>query len=230
MAQKQVWENEWAKRSLVTGGAVPSRDTRDYGRYLRKEKKLNFNDLTVLDLGSGVGKNGNYFASLGSTVKGLEIAHNAVLEAQKRASEHELPALYYPHDIGTIYPFEDDYFDVALDVVSSNSLTENERDMYIKETYRVLKNDGLFFVKALSKDGDKNAQTLLKTSPGKEKDTYVMPELSLYERVFTEKDITALYAPYFIIEKIKKKTNYSRLSGRVYKRNYWVLYMKKRGA
>ena len=62
---------------------------------------------------------------------------------------------------------------MILDITSSNSLNAKEREIYLSEVNRVLKKNGHFFVRALCKDGDKNAQSLLKKSPGKDYDTYM---------------------------------------------------------
>ena len=130
--------------------------------------------------------------------------------------------------MGGILPFENDEFDLVIDVTSSNSLNENERERYIQETNRILKSGGNFFVKTLCKDGDHNAKNLIKLSPGTEIDTYIMPEIGLTERVWSKEDFIAYYSRYFVIDKLDKKTNYSRINGQSYKRNFWLAYMSKR--
>jgi ubiquinone/menaquinone biosynthesis C-methylase UbiE len=112
-------------------------------------------------------------------------------------------------------------------VTSSNSLSEAERDIYLIETHRVLKPGGYFFVKALCKDGDGNAKTLLRKFPGREKDTYVMPDMGVVERIWSKEDFVATYEKYFTILHLEKKTSYSRMNDRSYKRNFWIAYLKK---
>ena len=111
--------------------------------------------------------------------------------------------------------------------MSSNSLNESEREIYLAEVNRVLKNGGHFFVRALCKDGDSNAKNLLKLSPGPEYDTYIIKDMNLVERVFSKADFTKDYSKYFKIQELIKKTNYAQFKGRSYKRNYWLAYMKK---
>jgi SAM-dependent methyltransferase len=228
MSQRDVWEREYRTKRLVSGAALPSQDVKDFARFLRKKAAVDFSSVTLLDLGSGVGKNAQYFAELGATVIGFEIARNALSEAEERARAANLSVRFEQHDIGTQYPLETGSIDIALDVMSSNSLSEKERAMYLSETARVMKPGGYFFLKCLAKEGDKNAAALLSKNPGREPDTYVMPELGLTERVFSEQDLTALYEPFFNILKKEKKTNYTRFEGRSYKRNYYLLYMQKR--
>ena len=134
---------------------------------------------------------------------------------------------YKKQSIGEKFPCEDGSIGIALDVTSSNSLTEAEREVYLSETHRVLKTGGYFFVKALCKNGDDNAKYLLKNFPGEEKDTYIMPELGVIERVWTKEDFTTTYSKYFTILHLEKKTSYSRMNNRSYKRNFWIAYLQK---
>jgi ubiquinone/menaquinone biosynthesis C-methylase UbiE len=112
--------------------------------------------------------------------------------------------------------------------MSSNSLNESEREIYLKEVNRVLKSGGHFFVRGLCKDGDKNAKNLIKLSPGKEYDTYVNQDMNLTERVFSKVDFISTYSKYFEIQQLIQKTNYAEFRGQSYKRNYWLAYMKKK--
>lgn len=106
--------------------------------------------------------------------------------------------------------------------MSSNSLNEAEREIYLQEVSRVLKPGGHFFVRGLCKDGDKNAKNLIKLSPGKEHDTYINQDMNLVERVFSKEDFIETYSKYFEIQQLIKKTNYAEFKGQSYKRNYWL--------
>jgi hypothetical protein len=76
-------------------------------------------------------------------------------------------------------------------------------------------------------EGDSNAKFLIKNYPGKEKDTYTMPGLGVTERVWTREDFVKTYEKNFKIVSMEKKTNYPRMNERVYKRNYFICYLKK---
>ncbi|MDO8524277.1 MAG: class I SAM-dependent methyltransferase [bacterium] len=229
MAQIQVWENEYRNSKLVTKKPEPQKDVLRFLRYLKKEEKVELNGLSVLDLGCGTGRNSNYLASLGNTVVGVDISKTAIDIAKNRANEMQIgdKVSYVVGDMGESYPFADNYFDLVLDITSSNSLNEKERDIYIKEVYRTLKKGGYLFIRGLCKDGDKNAKNLLKLSPGKEYDTYIIKELDLMERVFSEKDFKEFYGKYFKIEKLIKKSGYAKFQNQSYKRNYWLAYLQK---
>ncbi len=224
--QEKVWENEYRNSKLLTKENKPQSDTVRFVQFLKKfDGKAQA--TTVLDLGSGTGRNSFYFAELGCDVFGLEISKTAIEIAKQNAKDASLNIDYKKQSIGEKFPLRDNSMDIVLDVTSSNSLTESEREVYLFETHRVLKSGGYFFVKALCKDGDDNAKYLLKNLPGKEKDTYIMPGLGVTERVWTKEDFTTTYEQYFTILKLEKKTSYPRMNNRSYKRNFWIAYMKK---
>ena len=236
MTQEKVWEAEYKRSKLLTKENKPQADVVRFVKYLNKQFKLcggqtstEFGGKTILDLGSGIGRNSFYFAGLGAKMIGFEISQTAIDIAKNNLSMSKMPfdIEYRKQSIGKKFPLEDGSVDIVLDVTSSNSLTEREREVCLSETNRVLKRGGYFFVKALCKDGDDNAKYLLKNNPGKEKDTYIIPELGVTERVWSREDFTSTYEKYFSILNLEKKTSYSRMNNRSYKRNFWLAYMKK---
>jgi SAM-dependent methyltransferase len=231
--QEHIWEKEYRDPKLVTKHDEPQQAVKDFFKFLKKwhkKAKVTLPEvLKVLDLGSGTGRNSNYFAELGHEVVGIEIAPTALKIAEVRASELGLKNVkYIKGSIGEAFALDADSFDVALDVTSSNSLNEKEREVYVKETARVLEPGGFLFVRALCKDGDANAKNLIKSNPGPEKDTYVMPEFGLTERVFSKEHFVAIYSPFFEIIELEKLSHYSKFDGRIYKRNYWIAYLQKK--
>ncbi len=232
MAQEKVWDKEYKKSTFLTKENKPQSDVVRFVKWLKdQESDLKWrSDLHVLDLGCGTGRNCFYFAELGGKVTGIEISKTALDIAKANLHNGGLQLYdmsYIKQSIGEKLPFEDESFDILLDVTSSNSLSEKEREVFLSETSRVLKTNGYFFTKALCKDGDENAKYLLKNNPGKEKDTYIMPETGIVERVWKKEDFISTYEKYFRIPKLEKKTSYSRMKDRVYKRNFWIVYMQK---
>jgi len=264
--QKSIWEKEYRKPKLVTGHDKPQAFFLKLIKYLKKENILGgsvllgspkFSGLKVLDLGSGTGRNSNYLAQNGARVVGMEISDTAIALAQKRSKHLELDVKYLKQSIGLEYPFGDDEFDLVIDITSSNSLSEKEREIYLTEVSRVLKKSfvkikissegnpkalksssnsktcvlgkgGIFIVRALCKEGDKNAKFLLKNNSGGEKDTYVMPETGLVERVFSEENFREIYSGYFNILKLEKTESYSKIGSKIYKRRFWLAVMEKK--
>lgn len=251
--QEHIWEREYRKPKLVTGGNEPQASVKEFLRWVRrgddsaddsvesrrdaglglKRLAAPLENLSVLDLGCGNGKNSNHICTLDASNRavGIDISETALAEARANAYEMEVEkqVQYFKHSIGDKLPFSDESFDIILDVTSSNSLNEKERAIFLAEIHRTLKPGGYVFVRALCKDGDTNAQNLIKMNPGPEKDTYIMPGLGLTERVFSKEDFSWAYTGAgFDIQYLDKETHYTKFAGRSYKRNFWIAYLQKK--
>ncbi|KKR21688.1 MAG: hypothetical protein UT50_C0005G0022 [Candidatus Moranbacteria bacterium GW2011_GWA2_39_41] len=227
MSQKNNWDKEYRNPLFITKGDKPQGDVLRFLKFFKKQTGHKIFNLRVLDLGCGTGRNSNYLATLGNTICGLEISPTALAIAQKRAQDLQVSVQYLEQSIGEKYPFADNSFNMILDVTSSNALNEKERKIYLQEMDRTLQSEGYLFVRALCRDGDKNAKKLIANFPGSEKDTYKMPRSGLVERVFSEQDFRATYGKFFKILHLSKKTGYTNFDGQPYKRNYWIAYLKK---
>jgi SAM-dependent methyltransferase len=221
--QENIWEKEYRNPILVSLSKIPATCVKDFVRFLRKNSSLD--NLNILDLGCGNGKNSFYIAEQGlnNKITGIEISETALKHTRELAPEGK----FIKQSIGTPLSFPDYAFDIILDITSSNSLNEEERKVYLREICRLLKSNGYFFLRTLCKDGDKNAQNLLVTNPGKEKDTYIMPDLGLTERVFSEQDLLEMYSIFGAPLYLKKETHYTKFNNQSYKRNFWVGCFKK---
>lgn len=202
--------------------------------YKKKEVTFDISELRILDLGSGNGKNSVYLAVKGAKVQGMEFSQSGInlSEQLKREKKTEMKVAggeveFTKSSIGKKFDFPDNSFDIILDVTSSNSLSESERNIYLSESKRVLKKGGYFFARGLLKDGDKNAKFLLKNFKAEQKDSYTIPKFGLTERVFSKEDLLKEYEEFFTIEKFEKETHYTKYAATKYKRNFWMLYMLK---
>lgn len=235
MAQQHAWEREYKKPQLMTLGEDARKDLREYLKDVRRKDGVDLATLRVLDLGCGTGRNALYLAEEGAEVVGIDISQTAIDMAQTRARDAgarydgtPLAAhlAYHVGNMGAPLPYADNSFDLVLDIMSSNSLNEKERDTYLHEVARVLVPGGRMFYRGLCKDGDTNAKNLITQFPGPERDTYVMPGMGLVERVFSEKDFRALYGAHFDIESLTKKSNYAHMNGKAYKRVYLLAHLR----
>lgn len=232
MTQERAWNEEYKAQKLLSPSNIPQGDVVRFLRWLKKEKKksgapLEMEGLRVLDLGSGTGRNAYYFAEQDAIVIGYEFSDNALALARKVARHGEVSITYEKQDIGRPYPLEDESIDLALDVTSSNSLSDLGREVCVKELHRVLVPGGQLFLRALSFEGDAHAKELVKRYPGPDPDTYIHPDLGIVEKVFSRETLQKTYGPYFTINKLEKVQHYATVAGRKYKRSYFIAYMEK---
>lgn len=231
--QENIWESEYQNPKLIRLDDNPTKAVVRFSKYLRKNIGLNLSGVNILDLGCGIAKNGIFLADFDknkNSLTGIDISSTALKYANNFAKETGIQANFIKQSIGTNFPFPDSVFDIILDVTSSNSLSEIERKKYLNEMNRVLKPNGHIFIRALCKDGDTNAKNLLISNPGKEKDTYIMPEINLTERVFTKEDFISTYSDLFDLKYIEKEIHYTKFNKRSYKRNFWISYWEKAGS
>jgi SAM-dependent methyltransferase len=232
MNQEQAWEEEYRSKKMLSPSLLPQADVVRFSRWLKKDKKkqgapLDMEEVTVLDLGSGTGRNSLYYAQQGAKVTGYEISATALAMAEKSARHAELPVTFEKRDIGVAFQLPSASFDIVLDVTSSNSLNDDERKIYVKEVTRVLKSGGYLFVRALSLEGDPHAKKLVEQYPAGNPDTYKHPDLGIIEKVFSRQTFTDTYAPYFKIALLERISHYPLVAGRRYKRQYWIAYLEK---
>ncbi len=228
MPQQTTWNNEYKNpKHLLHLSNEPQKGTLKFLKFLRKQK-VDVAEQRVIDIGCGNGRNGNELADRGAAVTGMDISPAAIRMATTDARERKLDATYLVHDIGSPWPLDDGAFTLALDVTSSNSLLAAEREVYLSELIRTLAPGGWLYLKTLCLESDKNAKHLIKTSPGPEPDTYVLPGLSLTEHVFSREKLLATYSPHFEIKKLEKKESYTKMDGKSFKRQFWVGYLKKK--
>ncbi len=116
--QENIWEKEYRDPTLVTLSDVPAKCIKDFVRFLRKERNFNFDNIKVLDLGCGNGKNSLYIMEQGDNIKvtGLEISDTVIGYAHKLIPDGN----FIKQSIGNPWPVEDSSFDIILDVTASN--------------------------------------------------------------------------------------------------------------
>ena len=228
MSNQQSWDAEYKKSQLVTQSHKPQKDFLRFIKWIKNNKHIDiYDNITVLDLGCGVGRNSFFMAdTYEARVYGWDFSHDAIIKA-KEIHGHEL-ITFEERNIGKKFPLEDNSVDMILDVTTSNALNEKERTQYLKECQRVLKSGGYMYVRTLAKEGDKNAQSMVKQFPGGEYDTYTHPKLGITERIFSGPDFKELYNKYLKIVRMERKTGYQRWGAQSYKRNYWNMYISSK--
>lgn len=225
----KVWEEEYKNQSkLVTKHGDPQAFFLRFLKFYKKNVNKSLGGLKVFDVGCGTGRNSIYLASLRADCIGYDISRSAIEIARQRSHELNLKTDFQIRDIGEKNSFSDSYFDLVLDLTSSNSLNNKKREVFLSEVYRTMKKGAWLFTRTLCLDGDKNAKNLLKKFPGKEAGTYILPGLGLSEKVFSKDEFINEYSKYFSIEKIIKESGYTKFSNQSFKRNFILAYMRKK--
>lgn len=232
MNNQRAWDEEYKESQLLSKNDEPQADVLRFIKWLRKDAFYDTDNRVVLDLGCGNGRNVLYFANqydcsgygYDFSPEAIRLAENNLHETKPKNS-----VIFEERNIGKVLPLADNSIDIILDVTSSNSLSPDERNIYLAEAARVLKPEGYMFVRTLTRDGDRNAQNLLQMFPSEYYDTYTHPDLGVTERVFREEDFRELYGLYFDIQFLKKQTGYQRWGAQSYKRRYLVAYLQKKG-
>lgn len=228
MSNEAAWNNEYQDAQLISRSVRPQKDFLRFLAWMKRNHHLDlYADIQVLDLGCGVGRNTYYMADqYHAQSYGIDFAKEAI-DIGKKLFTHPLLTLKHG-DISKSFPCGDHSVDLILDITASNALSEKERASYLKEMKRVLKPGGWIYVRTLAKEGDSNAQNLIKQFPGKEYNTYIHPQLGFTERVFSGPDFKKLYGEYFDVVRMERKTGYQIFGKQRYKRNYWNVYLQNK--
>lgn len=220
------WEREYTNPTFISKDGKPQEDFLKFLRWMKKNKVRELDGSSILDAGCGTGRNAYYLADkYDANVEAFDFAKSAITFAKEHFSHSRISFSVY--DMKNPLPYGDASFDFVFDIMASFSLNSSERESYLKELYRVLKPGGLLYVRTLAKEGDKNAQFLIKNNPGVEADMYIHPTLSSPERVFSGPDFKAVYTKYFEVLRMERKSGYQKFDGQPYKRQYWNVYLQK---
>lgn len=228
MSNQESWESEYKSPKLMTGTHKPQKDFLRFLGWIKNNKHVDLHSgIRVLDLGCGEGRNSFHMAEYyDAEVFGYDFSAHAIEKAKKI---HQHPRIQFSkRNIAKDLPLPDASIDIIMDVTASHALNERERKNYLRECARILKPDGYMYVRTLAKEGDKNAQNLVKEFPGGEYDTYKHPELGVTERIFSGPDFKNVYNEHLEVVRMERKTGYQRWGSQSYKRNYWNVYIKSK--
>jgi SAM-dependent methyltransferase len=223
----QFWNKEYKTGEHLRLSDEPAEDLEKFCRWAERNFGRRFlNPLArALDLGCGNGRNLIFLAqTYGMRGVGYDISSEAIKLAGRASAD--LPIVYTARSIEGAIDLPDGSVDVVLDMMTSHFLKEREREALRAEILRVLKPSGWLFYKSFLADQDLHVRRLLKENPADEKDSYIHPELGVYEHVWTEEALREFFAPSFEIHKIERSHKHMK-GGKAFKRRTVVAYLQK---
>lgn len=132
------WDKKWKGRDVESANNFAKRVY-----VFLKDKKLS----TILDLGSGNGKDSIYFSKKGYNVTALDFSQEALSSIKKRAPEVEC----IKKDLTKIN-FKDNSFDVIYAHLSLHYFDDKTTKKIFGKIFKILKPNGYLFVKCKSTD------------------------------------------------------------------------------
>ncbi len=228
--KKNFWNKQYKKPTHLALSNEPSEDLVKFLKWLVREHGRKYLNVTALvaDLGCGNGRNLIYLSKeYGVHGVGYDTSHEALMQARARTAAEELPLVFEERSIAKPIPLEDAKVTIVLDMMSSHVLLKAEREALRDEILRILKSGGWLFFKSFLLDEDRNAERMLRESPGPEEGMYLHPEIGVPEYVWTMEAIEEFYGPYFTIHKFEKSFKHVRASGAAWKRRTVSAYLQK---
>ena len=226
--QQEIWETEHAQSASLPSLAdhKPHSGVIDFVKFLAR---LGIDPpRKIVDIGCGKGRNAIYLAKQGFEVYGMDYSNHAIHTA-KLASEREQVSelIHWSHqELDKPWPFNNDYFDLALDCFSSIDIeTAEGRKYYNQEMFRTLKCGGYSLVTVVSAH-DTIEKEMILNSPGQEINSTYWTNTGKFQKNYDENELREFYSSFEIIE-LKEIKKISFKLGRQYEAtNFWLLLQK----
>lgn len=189
----------------------------------------NIKNGKLVDIGAGKGRNTIYLAKQGFEVCALDYVQEAVDFISKVAKKEKLKSKVHAlsNSIDTDWPFADNEFDVAIDCFASIDVeTKIGREKYRNELQRTLKPGGYALVVVVSSDDEIEGE-LIKTSPGKEKNSSIWPANNKFQKNYDETELREFYKDFQIVSLKKIQKPAHKLGKDFTASNFWLVVKKK---
>ena len=150
----KFYENSYKKTGINSQRKYPNEEIcRFIGRNFSHLSDNQKENIKILETGCGSGANLWMIAREGFDTYGIDFSAEAINLAQKTLENFNVKAHLFMQDMCDL-EFSDDFFDVIVDVFSSNCLTYEMGLKYLKSVKRKLKKNGVFFSYFPSKTSD----------------------------------------------------------------------------
>ena len=225
--QQKIWQLEHTRLNSIPSMAStePSSGVISFVEFLR-EKGID-SPKKVIDVGCGQGRSAVYLAKEGFQVTGIDYIKEALEQTKKLADQNEVSINLVEDEIDKTWPFEDNYFDIAVDSFSSIDIeTKEGREVYRNEMLRTLKPGGYALVMVVSANDELESQ-MIKESPGAEKNSTIWPDNQKFQKDYDEQELREFYKDFKILE-LKVISKPARKLGKDYTAtNFWLVLQKQ---
>ena len=125
------------------------------------------------------------------------------------------------------WPFPNDFFDFAVDSLSSIDIDGYEnRCRYRSELMRTLKHEGLVLFRTVSVN-DELEKWLMQKYPGEEKNSSIWPESKKFQKNYSYEEIREFYKDFRILELTEYVKSAKKMSKAIEATNFRVILEKR---
>lgn len=221
--QQLVWQKEHKKPSVLRSlaGIEPSSAVKYFVEFL---KSKGIRKGKALDIGCGKGRNAVFLAKQGFEILAVDYIQTALDAAKQASSQNKLDSKiqFINSAIDESWPFEDDFFDLAIDCFSSIDIEILQgRIIYRNELKRTLKPGSMALVAVVSSTDEMERRQ----AQGPEKNSVIWPN-GKFQKNYDEKELREFYKDFEILEIKKVKKSAFKLGKNYMATNFWVILQK----
>jgi SAM-dependent methyltransferase len=231
---KEYQQSKVGTEDLFNLSTKPSSDFLKFINWLEKVagKGILNSKTFFVDAGCGNGRHSLYlFENFLCNGFAYDLSSQAILQAKgeyqkikEKLKQNKSNIIFETQNINQKINLPDNSVDLIIDTMASHVLKEKERETFLQEILRVLSSGGYLYLKTFLRDGDTLSRDLLQKYPAEEKNSYIHPNIGIYEHVPSEKELTEKYSPFFEIEKVER-SHFHKEKG---KRRFIILYLRKK--
>jgi tellurite methyltransferase len=143
MSTKEYWNNEWVNKENISMNNYAKK----VFRIIRNKKPKN-----MLDIGCGNGKDAVYFAKKGIKVTATDFSESGINLLKKDINTNKIKNIKPILTDIRKQNFKKNSYNVVYAHLSLHCFDDKETTKIFNEIYRIMKKNGLFFVKCKSTD------------------------------------------------------------------------------
>ncbi len=226
--QQQIWLEEHTNPDLLPSLAKiePGSGVVAFADFL-KTKHADLTAKKIIDIGCGKGRNAIFLAQKSLDVYAIDYIQPALDIAREIAEEQNVSKNihFLQAAIDEGWPFEDNFFDYAVDCFSSIDIeTKTGREIYRDEMLRTLRPGGYAMVNVCSSDDEWESEAITKR-PGSEPNSAFWPN-GKFQKNYDEAELREFYKDFTIIELKKISKPAEKLGRHGTATNFWLVLQK----